>query len=34
MKTKYYDPKNIKPHKVLKFKLHARDYNKNKRGKR
>lgn len=34
MKNKYYDPKQIKPNKVLKFKLHERDRNRQKRGKR
>ena len=38
-KNKYYDPKNLKPNKVLKFKLHEHNYAKNmiqrqKRGKR
>ena len=33
-KNRYYDPHNIKPNKVLKFKLHERDHTKNKRGKR
>lgn len=34
MKNKYYDPKQIKPNKVLKFKLQERNYARNKRGKR
>ena len=32
--NKYYNPKQIKPNKVLKFKLHERNYARNKRGKR
>ena len=26
MKNKYYDPKQIKPNKVLKFKIHGSSY--------
>lgn len=37
--SKYYDPKKLKPNKVMKFKLHEHNYAKNmiqrqKRGKR
>lgn len=38
MKNKYYDLKQLKPNKIMKFKLHDREYGKNyvrqKRGKR